>query len=216
MSRAGIGNTLRPAGHRRLVLAATVLAWLVPAAATSRQEREITFTVVYDNTSVDGDLQADWGFACLVTGKELNVLFDTGTRSDVLLANLEKSLPVRDESVQNVLMFNLLEHVYNFESLSREAYRVLQKGGNCYIFVPFLHRIHEDPNDYFRYSAQALSRFLKEAGFEKVEVESLGFGPFTTACHFLPFQIPNLVLYPVLMTMNQPMEVIQSPSCMFL
>jgi 7,8-dihydropterin-6-yl-methyl-4-(beta-D-ribofuranosyl)aminobenzene 5'-phosphate synthase len=34
-------------------------------------------------------MQADWGFACLVEGIEQTILFDTGTKSDVLLHNAQ-------------------------------------------------------------------------------------------------------------------------------
>jgi 7,8-dihydropterin-6-yl-methyl-4-(beta-D-ribofuranosyl)aminobenzene 5'-phosphate synthase len=91
---------------RGLLLAVSLVllpALGVPAAATPRPEREITFTVVYDNTVVDGDLQGDWGFACLVTGKERSVLFDTGTKPDILWANLEK-LDLRPEEVDVVVL----------------------------------------------------------------------------------------------------------------
>jgi 7,8-dihydropterin-6-yl-methyl-4-(beta-D-ribofuranosyl)aminobenzene 5'-phosphate synthase len=61
----------------------------VPAPAAP-PESKITFTVIYDNTAADPDLQADWGFACLVTGKEQNVLFDTGTKPHIFWTNLEE------------------------------------------------------------------------------------------------------------------------------
>jgi 7,8-dihydropterin-6-yl-methyl-4-(beta-D-ribofuranosyl)aminobenzene 5'-phosphate synthase len=88
---------------RGLRLVATLLllaAWWAPASAAPRPGSEVTFTVIYDNTAADPDLQADWGFACLVTGKEHNVLFDTGTKPDVFWANLEKlDVPLKDIDV---------------------------------------------------------------------------------------------------------------------
>ena len=101
-----------------------------------------------------------------------------------VLADLERNLPFKDNSVHCVIMFNLLEHIYHHLNLCSEVYRVLEKGGICYIFVPFLHRIHEDPYDYFRYSEKALSRLLGEAGFNNVTIEGLGFGPFTAGWSF--------------------------------
>lgn len=51
-------------------------------------------TIVYDNTVFKRDLQADWGFACLVEvklqGRSLKILFDTGANGKVLLSNMEK------------------------------------------------------------------------------------------------------------------------------
>ncbi len=107
-----------------------------------------------------------------------------------VLADLESGLPFRDQSIANVVMFNVLEHVYNGPRLCAEVFRVLAPSGKCYIFVPFLYRIHDDPNDYFRYSQFALQRMLLEAGFPHIEVQPLGFGPFTTAWSFVDQVVP--------------------------
>ncbi|MCE7748139.1 MAG: MBL fold metallo-hydrolase, partial [Candidatus Heimdallarchaeota archaeon] len=36
-------------------------------------------TIVYDNTSLRDDLEADWGFSCYIEHLGTNILFDTGT-----------------------------------------------------------------------------------------------------------------------------------------
>ena len=60
-------------------------------------ESSLTIKVVYDNYAHDNALQTDWGFACLVTGPEKSILFDTGGKGDLLLANLQKmELPPTD------------------------------------------------------------------------------------------------------------------------
>lgn len=45
-------------------------------------------TIVYDNTAWDRRLVPDWGFACLVAAAGKKILFDTGARGDILLANM--------------------------------------------------------------------------------------------------------------------------------
>jgi len=51
---------------------------------------EISLTILYDNITADNDLQAGWGFSCLVEGAGETILFDTGARGDVLLSNMKK------------------------------------------------------------------------------------------------------------------------------
>jgi len=51
---------------------------------------EVTFTVIYDNTTSDPAYKCDWGFACLIEGKDKTILFDTGTKPDIFRENLEK------------------------------------------------------------------------------------------------------------------------------
>lgn len=51
---------------------------------------EVTFTIIYDNTSAEPDYEADWGFSCLIEGKEKTILFDTGTKPKIFRDNLKK------------------------------------------------------------------------------------------------------------------------------
>jgi 7,8-dihydropterin-6-yl-methyl-4-(beta-D-ribofuranosyl)aminobenzene 5'-phosphate synthase len=46
-------------------------------------------TIVYDNEAWQPELEADWGFSCLVEERGRRWLFDTGAKGAVLLANME-------------------------------------------------------------------------------------------------------------------------------
>ena len=46
-------------------------------------------TIIYDNTSRDRRLGADWGFACLVEAYGRKILFDTGANGNILLNNMK-------------------------------------------------------------------------------------------------------------------------------
>ena len=47
--------------------------------------------------------------------------------------------------------------------------------------VPFLHRVHPDPDDYFRYTSSALSLLVGRAGFAGSQIDAIGVGPNTAA-----------------------------------
>jgi 7,8-dihydropterin-6-yl-methyl-4-(beta-D-ribofuranosyl)aminobenzene 5'-phosphate synthase len=47
-------------------------------------------TVVYDNDALEPGLKADWGFACVVEAHGRTILFDTGAKGAILLANMER------------------------------------------------------------------------------------------------------------------------------
>jgi 7,8-dihydropterin-6-yl-methyl-4-(beta-D-ribofuranosyl)aminobenzene 5'-phosphate synthase len=51
--------------------------------------RSASITIIYDNTSQREDLAADRGFACLVETGARRLLFDTGAKGELLLANME-------------------------------------------------------------------------------------------------------------------------------
>ncbi|GAH15690.1 unnamed protein product, partial [marine sediment metagenome] len=50
----------------------------------------LQLTIVYDNNAYIENLKTDWGFSCFIKGLEKTILFDTGTRGALLLANMEK------------------------------------------------------------------------------------------------------------------------------
>ena len=60
-------------------------------------------TIIYDNTSLRGDLRADWGFSALVEARGRRILFDTGARGEILLGNME-ALGLDPRSIEEVFI----------------------------------------------------------------------------------------------------------------
>ncbi len=58
----------------------------VPSPAAPERAR---LTILYDNTTAREGVQGDWGFACLIEGMGPTILFDTGTKPEILLANIQ-------------------------------------------------------------------------------------------------------------------------------
>ncbi len=110
-----------------------------------------------------------------------------------ILADLEKPFPLKSDSFDCVLVFNLLEHIYDYKNLLSESHRVLRNNGELYGVVPFLINVHSDPYDYFRYTKTALLRLLKEAGFKDVDIKTLGHGPFLSAYSQIESILPRII-----------------------
>jgi 7,8-dihydropterin-6-yl-methyl-4-(beta-D-ribofuranosyl)aminobenzene 5'-phosphate synthase len=51
---------------------------------------DLTFTILYDNYKFMEEPEADWGFSCLIEGLEKTILFDAGTKGNILLSNMKK------------------------------------------------------------------------------------------------------------------------------
>jgi 7,8-dihydropterin-6-yl-methyl-4-(beta-D-ribofuranosyl)aminobenzene 5'-phosphate synthase len=60
-------------------------------------------TILYDNESNVEGLQADWGFSCLVSSGDINLLFDTGANGTILLKNMAE-LGIKPSSIDVVLI----------------------------------------------------------------------------------------------------------------
>lgn len=83
-------------------------------------------------------------------------------------------LPIASESVDVVLCFNVLEHIFDFRQALREMARTIGSEGVLYGYVPFLVRIHMAPNDYWRYTRDSIDQILREAGFGSVTISTIG------------------------------------------
>lgn len=77
----------------------------------------VTITVVYDNRTMQQNLTPDWGFACVVDAAGHRLLFDTGAKGALLLANLKKLGidPATFEAV--VISHNHWDHTGGLESV---------------------------------------------------------------------------------------------------
>ena len=60
-------------------------------------------TILYDNYIYTDGTKSDWGYACLIEGTEKTILFDTGTKGDILIHNIRK-LNVDPQKVDMVVI----------------------------------------------------------------------------------------------------------------
>jgi SAM-dependent methyltransferase len=99
---------------------------------------------------------------------------------EVVKIDLEKKMPFESDTKDFLLLMHVLEHLFEYQNCIDECHRILKPGKPLIGCVPFLYQIHLDPDDNFRYTASSLTKILKKAGFSKVEIFPLGFGPFST------------------------------------
>lgn len=85
-----------------------------------------------------------------------------------------ESIPLETESVDGLLLCEVLEHLEHPERVLHEAFRVLKPGGTGWITMPFLYPVHADPHDYQRWTETKLRKTLEEAGFSDVSIEAMG------------------------------------------
>ncbi len=76
------------------------------------------------------------------------------------------ALSFADNSIDAVLCIAVLEHVYDPKKACEEIVRVLKKGGEAFLYVPFVYRYHanstKDYRDYFRYSKDGIGYLFRE------------------------------------------------------
>ncbi len=119
---------------------------------------------------------AHWVVADLSGGQGADVIADV------------QSLPFRDGAFDAVKATEVLEHVSNVEAALAECRRVLRVGGHLVATVPFLERLHSDPQDYARFTRAKWEGLLAGAKLTPVTIAEQG-GYFTHLAGLLRFLV---------------------------
>jgi SAM-dependent methyltransferase len=90
-----------------------------------------------------------------------------------IVAPLE-ALPVDAETFDAVICTQVLEHVRDPLAALSEVHRVLRIHGSIWLTVPLVWELHEEPYDFYRYTAYGVRSLLERAGFGRIEVEPYG------------------------------------------
>ena len=96
----------------------------------------------------------------------------------IIQVDLRKKFKIKSNTYNNILIYNVLEHVDNHTITFNEITRILNKNGNLFGSTPFLYQVHGAPKDYFRFTKDFFVEKLSKSGFNKVDIKCLGFGPF--------------------------------------
>ena len=90
------------------------------------------------------------------------------------IADLTDMPQVPSNRYDTAICHQVLEHVPLPAAAVAELYRTLKPGSVLVLSVPHLSRLHELPNDYFRYTPGGVRRLLVDSGFEVERLETYG------------------------------------------
>lgn len=79
-----------------------------------------------------------------------------------------------NESFDHVVSFQVLEHHKDPAKMISEMARVTKRGGYLMISAPFLAGIHEEPNDYQRFTKYGLIELCKKNNCRVIEIREQG------------------------------------------
>lgn len=94
--------------------------------------------------------------------------------SQVDLYGDAQNLPILCDSIDCILMFDVLEHIPDVELALEEAQRVLVNGGEVLLQIPFIYPIHDAPFDFRRPTKYGLLKLFRASGFEVVDITQRG------------------------------------------
>ncbi len=89
-----------------------------------------------------------------------------------------------DNSFDTVICLEVLEHVRDAFKAVQEMHRILRADGMLILSVPHISRLHDEPNDYYRFTQYGLLHILESAGFQVLSLQKRG-GLFSFLGHQL-------------------------------
>ena len=126
------------------------------------------------------------------------------------IVDLEKKINLPDNTFDTVILFNVLEHITNYKDLIKQINKILKKDGKLEIFVPFMHRYHEDPKDIFRPTHYYLNQLLTEADFT-VKTNIIGVGPFSVISEiilkYFKFRIIKIIFFILFLFLDRILRI---------
>lgn len=95
-----------------------------------------------------------------------------GAAADIRKDFFEVAFP--DKSYDTVLCTQVLEHTPEPQKFLNKIYKILRKDGVLMVTVPFTGSLHEEPNDFFRYTQFGLAYLLEKVGFKIIYIKAEG------------------------------------------
>jgi SAM-dependent methyltransferase len=108
------------------------------------------------------------------------------------ICDLALAAPLRRDSIDVVLLNNVMEHLPQPQDVLASIARGLKRGGVIAIAVPFIIKVHQMPYDFLRYTHFMLHRMLECEGFESIRIEAV----YTPAALHRVFLAERLNAYP--------------------
>lgn len=82
--------------------------------------------------------------------------------------------PLKDNYADTVLSIQVLEHVQDPQQLFKESRRILKPGGYLILTTPMVWPIHDEVDDYWRFTDLGLRHLAKTTGFKVVDCQPMG------------------------------------------
>jgi SAM-dependent methyltransferase len=104
-----------------------------------------------------------------------------------------QALPIRNDSIDTIVLTDVLEHLPKPTQALDEVVRALRPGGKILISVPFLYPLHNVPYDFQRWTTYGLGQMVKSLNVKIVEHKHSG-QPVETAVALTNIALSKLAL----------------------
>ncbi|MEK7185730.1 MAG: class I SAM-dependent methyltransferase, partial [Patescibacteria group bacterium] len=85
-----------------------------------------------------------------------------------------ETIPFESNSFDSIVCTQVLGDIYELPKAFGELHRVLRPGGTVLITESLFDPLHDEPNDFWRFTSHSLRRLAEDSGFTIVTIESRG------------------------------------------
>jgi ubiquinone/menaquinone biosynthesis C-methylase UbiE len=86
-----------------------------------------------------------------------------------------KSIPLENESINTIIITEVIQYIPDIDEVIQELYRILAKGGYCIVSSPFMSPIHGDyQDDRVRYTPIMLHEIFSKYKFKVLKILPMG------------------------------------------
>jgi len=104
------------------------------------------------------------------------------TGCDIVQSSLQKvdlicdatCIPLPSKEYDTVFCTQTIEHIADHQQVINEAFRLLKSEGILILSGPLYWPLHEEPNDYFRFTKYGYEHILKKTGFSIIIIKENG------------------------------------------
>ena len=131
-----------------------------------------------------GDKPSYLKYWSLAPGAKLITADYDQSKNPDLIIPFDQPIPLENNSIDNVFLFNAIYIIKEPEKAIKEIYRILKKDGKLFLGSPFVSNEAKEPNDYRRLTSQGLEDILTQGGFMNFRLIPYG-ERATAAVHLL-------------------------------
>lgn len=112
---------------------------------------------------------------------------DIEKNSNIDIIGSAENIPLKDKTFNSIICTQVLGDIKNMQKAVQEFYRVLKPGGKVLLTESFMDEMHDEPQDYWRFTKFGLKYIFEKEGFKIIVFNQRG-GFFTV-------QVQNIIRY---------------------
>jgi SAM-dependent methyltransferase len=91
-----------------------------------------------------------------------------------VICDLNQPIPFSSGSFDTIVVSDVMEHLFDYQTVWAEIARLLRPSGRLIVGVPFMYWLHEEPYDHFRPTEFALRRYCDQHGLRIITLQPYG------------------------------------------